>query len=214
MSSSIAFVPSDQSVLYERFGRNEKENSWMIKVPNATYDVKITLGNFEVGSDNYLQVNGKSPKELPAFIPKAYTRDVSLLVPVTNKQIVVTARCNEEDVTKCKKSLTTVVAVQITTSKESSGAAEEEDTPRVELSYNSAMGGGCMSRPVGCVFEKEQVALIACPGYMILIPGTVKEKDVACKHKCIKKFYKDDNDCRANCPLKCTLDFKCTEEGT
>lgn len=170
------------------------------------------MGNFVVSSLNQIQINGLEPKGAPQMLPRASTREVSILVKVTTKQILLTANCTAEDDEKCKQALTTLIAVQITPAAADKASGDEDTSKRVELSFKSGMGGGCNERPVGCVFDKEEIPDIKCPGYMIKIPGSVKEKDIACKYKCIKKVYKDADDCRGNCPLKCTEDYRCIEK--
>lgn len=146
------------------------------------------------------------------MLPRASTREVSMQLKVTTKQILLTANCTAEDDEKCKQAMTTLIALQITPTVSDAGAADTGSAQRVELSFKSGMGGGCNERPVGCVFDKEEISAIKCPGYMVKIPGSIKEKDIACKYKCIKKVYRDADDCRGNCPLKCTEDFRCIEK--
>lgn len=184
----------------------------MIKVPNGTYDVNIDIGNFENTSKVWFQINGTVPKGVPFVLPSNTSKEISHNVQTTSKQLIFTARCMEDDETKCKNSLTIILALSVQVASKAANADEDNVGPRIELSYKSGMGGSCKAKPVGCVFEKDELPAIFCPGFIIKIPGTVKEKDVACKHKCIKKYYKDNNDCRANCPVKCTSDFRCVVE--
>jgi len=110
------------------------------------------------------------------MLPRASTREVSMQLKVTTKQILLTANCTAEDDEKCKQAMTTLIALQITPTTGDAGAADTGSAQRVELSFKSGMGGGCNERPVGCVFDKEEISAIKCPGYMVKKLATSRRK--------------------------------------
>lgn len=97
------------------------------------------------------------------MLPKANTREISQQLKVTSKQVLITANCTADNDDKCKQALTSIIAVQITPSSEKTQVNDSTGS-RVELSFKSGMGGGCNERPVGCVFDKDEISSIKCPG--------------------------------------------------
>ena len=203
LHSLVEFLPSPISKLCSKPGADCSNVNWSAKVGPGLFFVRLYVGdpNAEVKAD--LMVNDKflaKDKKIEEDTLQVYEG----VVESKNDFLVVTSKCEKN----CDDGVSKLNAIEIMPYQEQSKKKTQETVEKQINCGHAFRGGRCDKGPdvVHCLYDDPSTEVAGnCTGSLIImaIPNTYQCKDQIGKYKCLRKVYKDEEECKKYCVNNC-----------
>jgi hypothetical protein len=199
----IEFYPSPKSKLCSKPGAICENVKWSAKTGPGLFYVRLYVGDPESKSKVDLMVNDKYFAENKT-IKEDDLKIYEGLVEAKNEFITIESNCK----VNCQDTVSKLNAVEIIPYEDKKNAKTPPSQEKQENCGNAFTGGRCEKGPdvSHCLFNDPSAEVAGnCTGSLVImqIPKTYHCKNQIGKYKCVKKVYKNEEECRKFCVNNC-----------
>ncbi|MFM7859074.1 MAG: hypothetical protein ACKO96_45920, partial [Flammeovirgaceae bacterium] len=203
LNSYVEFYPSPKSKLCSKPGAICENVKWTAKVGAGLYFVRLYAGDPESDSKVDFTVNDKvfaNNKKIKEDELKIY----EAVVEAKNEFITVKSVCTID----CQETVTKLNAIEIIPYDDEKQVKKPATQELPTKCGHAFTGGRCEKGPdvSHCLFKDPSAEVAGnCTGSLVImqIPKTYHCKNQVGKYKCVKKVYKNEEECRKFCVNNC-----------
>lgn len=199
----VEFFPSPKSKLCSSPGAICEKVKWSAKVGAGVYMVRLYVGDPENESKVDLMVNDKYLAE-NKIIKEDDLKIYEAIIESKNEFITIKSNCK----VNCDKYVSKLNAVEISPYEDEKNVKKPVSKEKQLTCGHAFTGGRCDKGPdvTHCLFNDPSAEVAGnCTGSLVImqIPKTYHCKNQVGKYKCVKKVYKNEEECRKFCVNNC-----------
>jgi hypothetical protein len=203
LHSLVRFLPSPKSKKCTRPGTSCENVNWSVKVGQGVFFVRLYVGDPQSRTKVDLMVNDKFLAE-NKNVDENKLKVFEGIIEAKNEFVIITSNCK----TNCDDSVSKLNAVEIMP-YENKPKEDNKKSKEIQISCGRAVTGGrCDKGPdvTHCLFDDPSAKVAGnCTGQLVImqIPNTYQCKDQIGKYKCVRKIYKNEEECKTYCVNNC-----------